>query len=71
MAGGPLETKLLLREWLRLFIEQDGVLRQKNAFGDEIILRKMYYKTVLREFHGNMAYLVSEHVLHLARERFY
>ena len=43
------ETKLILHEWSKLFIDKDGVLRRKNGSRDQIVLPKKYHKIVLRE----------------------
>ena len=65
------DTKLLLHEWPKLFIDKDGVLRRQNNSHDQIVLPRPYHRTVLRELHDNMAHLGPERVLRLARDRFY
>ena len=62
---------LLLHEWLKLYIDKEGVLRRKNGEQDQIVLPSKYHRTILMELHDNMAHLGSERVLRLARDRFY
>ncbi|CAB3988536.1 Retrovirus-related Pol poly from transposon 412 [Paramuricea clavata] len=56
------DTKLLLHEWPKLFIDKDGVVRRQNNSYDQVVLPRPYHP---------MAHLGSEHVLRLARDRFY
>ncbi|CAB4023266.1 Hypothetical predicted protein, partial [Paramuricea clavata] len=65
------DTKLLLHERPKLFIDKDGVLRRQNNSHDQVVLPRPYHRTDLRELHDNMAHLGSERVLCLARDRFY
>ena len=62
---------LLLHEWLKLYIDKEGVLRRKNGDQDQIVLPSKYHRTILMELHDNMAHLGRERVLRLARDRFY
>ena len=62
---------ILLHKWIKLYVDKEGVLWQKNGDQDQIVLPSKYHRTILMELHDNMAHLGSECVLRLARDRFY
>lgn len=70
------ESKIMLRDFERLHIGDDGVLRRRSqpsgdAIKEQIVLPCKYKRMVLRELHEEMGHLGAERVLGLARERFY
>ena len=65
------EAKTLLREWKRLEIGTDGILRRKRGPVMQLMLPHCYRTTVYKELHQNMGHLGSERVVELARERFF
>ena len=64
-------TKALLRQWHKLKIGKDGLLRRESGPYSQLVLPKEYHATVYRELHQNMGHLGAERVVQLARERFY
>ena len=64
-------TKALLRQWHKLKIGKDGLLRHESGPYSQLVLPKEYHATVYRELHQNMGHLGAERVVQLARERFY
>ena len=65
------EAKTLLREWKRLEIGTDGILRRKRGQVMQLVLPHCYRMTVYKELHQNMGHLGAERVVELARERFF
>jgi transposase InsO family protein len=65
------EAKTLLREWKRLEIGTDGILRRKRGPVMQLVLPHCYRRTVYKELHQNMGHLGAERVVELARERFF
>ena len=62
---------MLLKEWNRLSIDQDGLLKHKSASYEQLVLPKTYRMTVIKELHNNMGHLGADRVFQLAREQFY
>ena len=67
----PREMCLLLKEWNRLYIDQDGLLKHKSPSYEQLVLPKKFCMTVIKELHNNMGHLGADRVFQLARERFY
>ena len=67
----PKEAVKILREWKKLTIGDDGLLRRKTATYDQLVLPAQYKQLVYTELHNNMGHLGPDKVVHLARERFY
>ncbi|CAB3995510.1 Retrovirus-related Pol poly from transposon 412 [Paramuricea clavata] len=65
------EAKTLLREWKRLEIGTDGMLRRKRGPVMQLVLPYCYRMTVYKELHQNIGHLGAERVVELARERFF
>jgi transposase InsO family protein len=68
--------KAWLREWPRLFIDGDGILRRRcktpgGAEVDQLALPSEHKQLVYQELHVKMGHLGSERVLALSRERFF
>ena len=60
-----------MRDWDKLHIDSDGVLRRKTSEHDQIVLPTKYRTLVYRELHDEMGHLGSERVFQLANQRFY
>lgn len=65
-----INTKRLLREWSRLYLE-NGLLYRKTTERKQLLLPAVYKQVVLTYLHNNMGHVGVEKVLGLARERFY
>ena len=61
----------LLREWSKLVVGEDGILRRRSGPNIQIVLPQKFHRMVYKELHEEMGHLGTERVLHLARERFY
>ena len=64
-------TRRLLREWNRLFLDPDNILRHKSGKITQLVLPKKYHQMVYRELHQEMGHLGTDRVFQLARERFF
>ena len=64
------ESKILLKQNQKLSVEE-GLLLRSTKSGKQIVLPKIYHRTVYTELHENLAHVGSEKVYELARERFY
>lgn len=69
-AKADTNTKRLLREWSRLYIE-NGLLYRKTTERKQLVLPSVYKQVALTHLHNNMGHVGVEKVLSLARERFY
>ena len=70
------DSKMLLREWSKLSIDSDGLLRRvitqpKEGIIRQLVLPLKYQSLVMKELHDEMGHLGHERVLALARDRFY
>ena len=65
------EGQPLLREWKKLIVSEDGILRHKRGPDLQLVLPRTFHRMVSRELLEEMGHLRTERVLHLARERFY
>ena len=65
------EGQSLLREWKKLVLGEDGILRRRSGQNLQLVLPWKFQRMVYRELHEEMGHLGTERVLHLARERFY
>jgi hypothetical protein len=64
-------TKTLLRQWHKLKIGKDGLLRRESGPYTQLVLPRKFLPTVYKELHQDMGHLGAERVVQLARERFY
>ena len=64
-------TKALLREWNKLQIGADGILRRQRGSMRQLVLPRKYRSYVYKELHQEMGHLGAERVIELARERFF
>lgn len=65
------DARLLLKQWTRLHLGDDGVLYRKAGKRNQLILPKEHHQTVYKELHQEMGHLGTERTLSLIRERFY
>ena len=65
------ETQLLLHEWDKLSLDEDGILRRCKGTRTQVIVPRQLRSRILKELHENMGQLGVERTLDLARERFY
>uniref|UniRef100_A0A3B3D0E6 Gypsy retrotransposon integrase-like protein 1 n=1 Tax=Oryzias melastigma TaxID=30732 RepID=A0A3B3D0E6_ORYME len=61
----------LLKQWLKLHIDPDGVLRHRTARREQLLIPSAYGLLVFKELHQDMGHLGIERTLDLIRERFY
>ena len=64
-------TRALMREWNKLFIGKDRLLRLKSREFTQLILPRSFQKFIFQELHQDMGHLDPERVYHMARERFF
>ena len=64
-------TKILLRQWHKLKIGKDGLLRRESGPYTQLVSPRKFLPTVYKELHQDMGHLGAERVVQLARERFY
>ena len=62
---------MLLREWKRLELEAEEILKRKRGSLLQLVLPQCHRKTVYEELHQNMGHVGFERVVELARERFF
>ncbi|KAI7789521.1 hypothetical protein IRJ41_008311 [Triplophysa rosa] len=62
---------ILLKQWLKVHVGQDGVLRRRTSRREQLLLPKAYHPLVFKELHQDMGHLGVERTLDLIRERFY
>ena len=67
----PRGTKILLREWDKLYVSENGTLRRTTSEYDQLVLPEKYRPLVYRELHDEMGHLGGERAFHLATQRFY
>ena len=67
----PKDAQRILREWKKLRLGDDGILRRKTATYSQLVLPVTYKQLVYQELHNKMGHLGPDKVVHLARERFY
>ncbi len=62
---------ILLKQWLKVLVCQDGVLRRRTSRREQLLLPKAYHPLVFKELHQDMGHLGVERTLDLIREQFY
>ncbi|KAI3353882.1 hypothetical protein L3Q82_005090 [Scortum barcoo] len=67
----PPEVRILLRQWRRLYVDDDGVLYRRANGRDQLLLPEEHRETVFRELHEEMGHMGVERTLGLIRDRFY
>lgn len=71
MKSFSVQTKRLLREWERLTLDDDGILRRKTAVRTQLVLPEKYKDTVLKALHNDMGHQGVERTSSLVRDRFF
>uniref|UniRef100_A0A1A8SA02 Gypsy retrotransposon integrase-like protein 1 n=1 Tax=Nothobranchius rachovii TaxID=451742 RepID=A0A1A8SA02_9TELE len=61
----------LLKQWLKLHVDQNGVLRRQTSCREQLLVPKAYRPLVFKELHQDMGHLGVERTLDLIRDRFY
>lgn len=69
--GGPLDLFILMKQWTKLYLDEDGILRRKTSSGSQLVLPKLYHQLVFKELHEDMGHLGVERTVNLIRERFF
>ena len=64
-------VKILMKEWNRLHVGKDGVLRRQSGPYTQLVLPQRYQHLVYKELHREMGHLGCDGVIQLACERFY
>lgn len=62
---------ILLKQWLKVHVGDDGVLRCTTGHGEQLAIPKVYQPLIFKELHQDMGHLVTERTLGLIRERCY
>lgn len=65
------QSKVLIREWERLHIDENGVLKRKTATRTQLVLPDKYKARVMEELHNNMGHQGVDRTLSLVRDRFF
>jgi hypothetical protein len=60
--GEKPRTLTLLRQWGKLRVDQDGILRRKNSSYDQLVLPEKYRHIVYDELHKKMGHLGADRV---------
>ena len=65
------KTQLLLHEWDKLSLDENGILRRRKGTRTQVIVPRQLRSRILKELHENMGHLRMDRTLDLATERFY
>ena len=65
------KSKVLLQQFTKLSITEDGILKRKTDKYTQIVLPEAYHNLVFLELHQKMGNLAADKVEDLARQRFY
>lgn len=66
-----MQSKRLMREWERMMLDGDGILRRKTAVRTQMVLPEKYKDTVLKALHNEMGHQGAERTTSLVRDRFF
>lgn len=67
----PADVRALLRQWQKLYMDENGILYRKAGGKSQLVLPKEHHQTVFHELHREMGHLGVERTLNLIRDRFY
>ena len=67
----PADVRVLMRQWAKLYVNEDGFLFRKAGDKQQLILPKEHHQTIFHELHGEMGHLGVERTLNLIQDRFY
>lgn len=65
------QGRSLLRQWDKLCIGEDGILRRKTATRSQLVLPEIYKQRVLQELHSKMGHQGVERTTSLIGDRFF
>ena len=71
MKEEPPAVAMLLKQWLKIHVDQDDVLRRRTSRREQLLIPKAYHPLVFKELHQDMGHLGVERTFYLFRERFY
>ncbi|PFX31656.1 Retrovirus-related Pol polyprotein [Stylophora pistillata] len=71
LQNGPQGAANLMREWKKLEVDEQGILRRRTASRIQLVLPHAFVPLALNELHNEMGHLGVERVAELARSRFY
>lgn len=64
-------VKRLLREWQRLQLDEDGILRRKTNSRTQLVVPEQLKPLIYQQLHEEMGHLGADRMISLARERFF
>ena len=64
-------VRILMRDWEKLYISEEGLLCRKTSENNQIVLPKKFHQVIYQELHSQMGHLSSDRVIQLAVQRFY
>lgn len=67
----PTDVRVLMRQWTKLFVNEDGILYRKAGEKEQLVLPKEHHQTVFHELHREMGHLGVERTVNLIQDRFY
>lgn len=67
----PPDIRVLMRQWPKLYVNEDGILYRKAGDKQQLILPKEHRQTVFHELHKEMGHVGVERTLNLIQDRFY
>lgn len=65
------QSRVLLREWDKLKMDENGVMWRKTAHRNQLVLPERHRKTALRELHNEMGHQGIDRTVSLIRDRFF
>ncbi|KAJ0016367.1 hypothetical protein NQD34_014657 [Periophthalmus magnuspinnatus] len=65
------QVRILLREWQRLVLDEDGLLWRKTSGRTQLVVPESMKPLVYRYLHEEMGHLGADRMVALARERFF
>ena len=68
---GPRDVNTLVREWNKLEIDNQGILRRRTRSNLQLVLPKQFIPLVLKELRVVMGHLGVDRVVDMVRSRFY
>ncbi|PFX33474.1 Retrovirus-related Pol polyprotein from transposon 17.6 [Stylophora pistillata] len=71
LQNAPQGAANLMREWKKLVVDEQGILRRRTASRIQLVLPHAFILLALNELHTEMGHLGVERVAELARSRFY
>lgn len=69
--GEDPNTRALMREWNKLVLGEDQILRRKRGETLQLVLPRKHRRMVLKQLHDDMGHLGANRVCQLTRDRFF